>query len=322
MSKMRFIEDRVKEYESYIPELTKKVDFDEFWEKTIALSKSVDLNAKLTECDYPSPYIKVYDLTYQGYDGTSIKGWFMIPLFAKKKKLPCLIQYHGFTGGRNLPHEYMPWLMMGMAVVAIECRLQGGDTGSNVEYTGGLVTNVNSLGILDKDKYYYRAVYMDCMRAIDFAVSNEMIDSAQIVLHGASQGGALVMAMAALDNRPALAMADVPSNSNIEARIEGEHGSFTCLTDYLRRFPERWEQVYETVSYFDTMNMADKIKCPVYASVALKDSTCPAKCYYATYNRITSSKEIEVYPFNGHDGCGNVHMQKKIEFLKKYSIIG
>lgn len=319
---MRFIDNIVKEYESYSPELTKREDFEEFWNRTIDLSNSVKLNANIEEVNYPSPYMKVYDLTYQGYDGTNIKGWYLIPLFVKEKKLPCLIQYHGFTCGRGLPHEYMSWVMMGMAVVVVECRLQGGDTGSNVMYEGGLFMNVNSLGILDKEKYYYRAVYMDAMRAIDFAMADSRIDKKKIVLNGGSQGGALVMAIAALDDRASLAMADVPSNSNIEARIEGEHGSFSCLTDYIRRFPDRIDKVYDTISYFDTMNMAEKIKCPVLASVGLKDTTCPAKLYYATYNRITAKKQMEVYPFNGHDGCGNVHMQKKLEFLKKYTMIG
>ncbi|BCN31616.1 acetylxylan esterase [Anaeromicropila herbilytica] len=319
---MRFVDDRKKEYELYLPELTKREDFEEFWRQTITLSKSVTLGVTLEKVDYPSPYVDVYDLTYKGYDGTDIKGWYMIPKFTKSEKLPCLIHYHGFTNGRNLPHEYMPWIMMGMVVIVMECRLQGGDTGSNVNYPGGLFHNVNSLGILDKSKYYYRAVYMDAMRAIDFAVSCENVDSSKIILHGASQGGALVMAMAALDERAALAIADVPSNSNIEARIEGEHGSFQCLTDYIRRYPNRWDTVYETVSYYDTMNMADKIKCPVLASVALKDNICPAKCYYATYNRITAQKDIVVYPFNGHDGCGMVHMQKKLEFIKEHRMIG
>lgn len=318
---MKFIDERIKEYESYKPPLTKRDDFEDFWEKTLTLSKSVNLNEKLIECEYPSPYMKVYDLTYQGYDGTPVKGWFLLPLFTTEEKLPCLIHYHGFTGGREYPSQYAPWIIMGMAVIVIDCRLQGGDTGSNIGYPGGLITNVNSLGILDKENYYYRAIYMDCIRAVDFAVSSKYVDSSRIVLHGSSQGGALVMATAALDNRATLAMADVPSNSNIEARIEGEFGSFSCLADYLRRYPERLDEVYKTVSYFDTMNMADKITCPVFASVGLKDNTCPAKCYYATYNRITTEKEIMVYPFNGHDGCYSVHMEKKLEYLKKHSII-
>jgi cephalosporin-C deacetylase len=319
---MKYVDDKKREYESYLPKLTKREDFDEFWSQTITLSKNVSLGATLEKVDYPSPYVKVYDLTYKGYDGTDIKGWYLIPQFTKREKLPCLIHYHGFSGGRNLPHEYMSWVMMGMAVIVMECRLQGGDTGSNVDYSGGLITNVNSLGILDKNQYYYRAVYMDAMRAIDFAVSCDNLDPSKIVLHGCSQGGGLVMAMAALDDRPALAIADVPSNSNIEARIEGEYGSFRCLTDYIRRYPNRWETVYDTVSYFDTMNMADKISCPVFTSVGLKDDICPAKNYYATFNRITSTKEIVIYPFNGHDGCGMVHMQRKLEFIKEHDMIG
>jgi cephalosporin-C deacetylase len=315
---MKYVDDRINEYETYMPELTKREDFDTFWEKTLNLSRAASLNATITEYPYPSPYVKVYELTYEGYDGTVIRGWYLLPSFLKKEQYPCLIHYHGFSGDRGRPHNFMHWVLMGMAVVSVECRLQGGETGSNAVYEGGLFQNVNSLGVLNKDTYYYRSVYMDCLRAVDFAVSREEVDNSQIVLHGASQGGALVMAVAALDDRPALAMADVPSNSNIEARIEGEHGSFACLAEYIRRYPERQERIYETVSYFDTMNMADRIHCPVLASVALKDMVCPAKCYYATYNRIPSDKDIKVYPFNGHDGCGNVHMEYKLNFLKRY----
>lgn len=77
----------------------------------------------------------------------------------------------------------------------------------------------------------------------------------------------------------------------------------------------------KTLSYFDTMNHAEHITCPVYASVALKDNICPAECFFAAYNRITAPKQITIYPFNGHDGARHIHWQKKLEYLQNMGII-
>ena len=59
-----------------------------------------------------------------------------------------------------------------MAVLAVDCRAQGGVTGNRAHYTdSGMVSNVTTLGILDPYEYYYRAVYMDCVRAVDFVAA-------------------------------------------------------------------------------------------------------------------------------------------------------
>ena len=70
-----------------------------------------------------------------------------------------------------------------------------------------------------------------------------------------------------------------------------------------------------TLSYFDTMNMAETIRCPILASVGGQDIICPPHCYFASYNRIRSEKEICIYPFNGHEGGRSHHLEKKLAFL-------
>jgi cephalosporin-C deacetylase len=138
-----------------------------------------------------------------------------------------------------------------------------------------------------------------------------------IAVEGGSQGGALAMAVSALDARPALVMADVPGNSNIERRVEEARGALAAVTEYLAVYPQCTDAALKTLSYFDTMNMADKIKCKVLASVALKDTVCPAEMYFATYNRIKSEKRIEIYPFNGHEGGHGIHNEIKLRFLRE-----
>ena len=315
---MSYIEENTRDLFEYLPPLTRRTDFDAFWGETIARAKSVPLNPERTKYDYPSPYVSVYSIQYNGFDETRIHGWYLVPDFVSKDKLPCLIHYHGFTGSRGNPADFMQWVMMGMAVVSVDCRDQSGLTGNSAQYSDGYTQNVVCKGILNKEEYYFRAVYMDCLKAIDFTCAQSEVDRERIVIEGGSQGGALTMAVCALDPRPYLALADVPSNSNLEKRVEGAHGSFSSVMEYLKLYPQHTEKAFETLSYFDTMNLASRIQCRVLASVGLKDNTCPAKLYFATYNRIAGPKEIRIYPFNGHEGGRGIHNEVKLNYLARY----
>lgn len=315
---MGYMEDVTKDLYNYLPALTKKEDFDEFWEKTIQETKSIPLHAERNLVDYPSTHVKVYSISYHGMDDTRINGWYIVPTFVKKDKYPCLIHYHGFTGNRGQPSDFMHWISMGIAVISVDCRDQGGITGNRAPSNHGFAHNVASKGVLDKDEYYYRFVYMDCLKAIDFACEQEEVDVTKIVIEGGSQGGGLGMAVCALDDRPILALVDVPSSSNLVSRVEGNHGAFSSVAEYLKKHPNQTNLVLDNLSYFDTMNMADRIKCRVLASVGLKDDVCPAQMYFATYNRIVGEKQIEIYPFNGHEGGESIQTEVKMKFLKEH----
>ena len=53
----------------------------------------------------------------------------------------------------------------------------------------------------DKDQYYYKRVYMGCVRANDFLVSLPNFDGTNLAVTGGSQGGALSIVTAGLDAR-------------------------------------------------------------------------------------------------------------------------
>lgn len=319
---MGYLQDKIAQLEAYEPELTRRPDFDAFWEQTRRQALAVPLAAECSRVDYPMNAVEVYDISYCGFDETRIHGWLIVPRFLNKEKYPCMVQYHGFGGSRGVPSDHMAFALLGCAVLAIDCREQGGITGNCAHYSdSGMVTNVGSKGVLDKNEYYYRAVYMDCVKALDFLETLPFIDAQRLFVRGTSQGGALGMAVSGLDARVKLALVNVPSNSNIEYRIEHRHGSFTAVNDYLRAYPDNLERVYETLSYFDTMNLADHITARVFASVALCDPVCPALCYYATYNRIRSPKSICVYPFNEHDGARATHVEREIRFIRDSGIL-
>lgn len=306
----------VAELERYIPPLTKQDDFDAYWSYHKEQAYAIPLSPTKNEINFPGNMAKAYHITYQGYDKTPIHGYYILPK-NHNGNVPCIVFYHGFDSFKGYLHSYLCYINLGFAVVAIDMRGQRGETGDYAAYSSGYTQCAYCKGILDPDEYYFTKVYLDCVKALDFAQSQPEINPNKLIVTGGSQGGALAIAVAALDNRPCLCMADVPSNSDIIGRIEGEHGSFSAVADFLRTHPQHQRRVYETVSYVDTMNLADRIRCLVYASVGLKDNICPAKLFYATYNRIQSEKAIECYPFNGHEGGGELHRERQLALLEE-----
>ncbi len=309
-----YLQSRGEDLFRYEPPLTRERDFDEFWEDTIARAKSVPLRPERVPCDYPSPYVDLFEISYNGFDETRIHGWLMLPRHPRGK-LPCLISYHGYQGNRGFPADLLKWASLGIASLSVDCRAQSGKTGNCAHYSSGNEQSVVTLGLLDREEYYYRQVYMDALKAIDFACSREELDGERIIINGSSQGGAIALAVCALDSRPFLCTADVPSNSNITERVAGRNGSFQNVTEYLRKHPYETDRVLSTLSYFDLMNLADRIRCPVLASVGLQDTTCPARHFFAAYNRIGSEKRIEIYPFNNHEGGGGYHNELKMGYI-------
>ena len=315
-----YLKERESFLNGYLPELTARDDLWEFWGTMRDRARSVPLSPTVSNRSYPNHSVRVQDITFCGCDATRIHALYVRPE-ATADDIPCLISFHGFNGGRGDVSRFAPWLLLGVAVLSVDVRGQRGDTGDAADYTSGSGTTVATKGLLDRNEYYYGAVYMDALKAVDLAVTLPGIDAERLILHGISQGGGIVSALSAIDDRAVASLVDVPSNSNIERRTEMKvaaysgTGAFGGVNEYLRAHPEHIDQVFETLSYFDTMNMADRITAPVLAAVGLDDIICPPECYFATYNRITAEKHMTIYPFCGHGDVSTLQLERKIEFV-------
>lgn len=314
---MRHIEEMMKNLKAYIPELTKQSDHDSFWERTLKDTREKPLNDIMTEMDYPIKQVHAYNLSYHGFDHTPIQAFYIKPK-SYEGKLPCLIFFHGYAGHKNSVSHYMKWLIQGYAVIAVDCRGQG-RSGDYSKYASDEMGTWVTKGILDKEEYYYRKVFMDGVRAIDFACSRSEIDADRIAIIGASMGGGITLAVAALDERPKLAVADVPNMCDIGLAMQEKfEGSLVVVEDFLHRHPEYIEQVYTNLTYFDNLNNSKNITCRTRISVGMRDLICPPMPIFGMYNHIEAPKSIEVYPFSGHDMSMVEHIDKTIEFVNKH----
>lgn len=315
----------LEELLEYKPPLTKQPDFDEFWERTLQESKAQPLNAEIKPYDYAISQVKVYDVTYDGFKMGRIGGWYIIPAWADEEhKVPALVHYHGYSGNRGYINEFMKWVIMGYAVFSIDVRGQGGCTPEGpIGYDAGGISGWMTKGINDKEQYYYCYVYMDCVRAVDFICSRPEIDTSRIGVFGGSQGGGLTIAVAGLDGRPVMAMADYPYLCHFRRALEMyQEGPYDEIYRYFRQFDPSFktiDKIFETLSYFDGMNLGTRIKCPILVSVGLRDVVCPPSTIFAAYNHMNCPKQLRIYPNHGHEGMP-FHEEERIAFAK--SILG
>lgn len=195
---MDFPLEKLRDYQSPDPE---PKDFDAFWQASLAEAAQIPLDARFTPYDAQLALVDVEDVQFAGFGGHPIKGWLIKPKGAKGK-LPVVIKYMYYGGGRGFPHEHLLWPATGRALFVMDTRGQGsggarGDTGDPVGSgpdLGGFLTK----GISDKHDYFYRRVFIDAVRAVQMVRERPDVDTDKITIAGGSQGGGITLAVAGL----------------------------------------------------------------------------------------------------------------------------
>lgn len=321
MALFDFSYDKLVEYK---PPLTVQADFDDFWKETLKETEAHPLAAQFTKLEDPFyRLVDAYDVTFSGFGGQPVKGWFIRPA-GKKGKLPCVVSFIGYGGGRSFPVDHMWPLVGGFAHFVMDTRGQGGSwspghTGDEAS-VGPSVPGFMTRGIESPRNYYYRRVFADGVRAVEAACSNSSVDAGRIAVNGGSQGGGITLAVASLaKKRVKLALADVPFLCHYKrATTLVDSDPYGEISRFLKAHRDQTENVFRTLSYFDGMNFAPRITAQCLFSVALMDMTCPPSTVFAAYNHVKAHKDIKVYEYNNHEGGGVFQVNEKLGFLVKY----
>ena len=297
---MQLLDDQIAALEAIDPPLTTSPDFDGFWAEAVRKVAAADPRVSVHPIDYPLNGMTVHNLTYHGLDGTPIAAWLLLPERARHERVPAMVRFHGGSGSRGRPFHHLHWVMAGCAVIAMDFRQQGGRTGSNTAMDAFGVDHWIAMNIENHESHYLYHAWTDGLLALRVAKGTPEIDPSRIAVGGSSQGGGTALAMAALDPDIALCLADVPSFCWWEKRIMTQTACASKIADYIRRYPSALDIVLSTLSYFDVMNLVERVACPVLGSCGLKDTSTPPECVYAAFNKIRSGKTIRNYPFTGH----------------------
>ena len=163
--------------------------------------------------------------------------------------------------------------------------------------------------MVDRNTYSYRGFYMDACRGVEFLLSRDEVDGDRIGVTGHSQGGGLTVSTAALRPEIKAAAAGAPYLCGYMDAIElTDAYPYQEIADYLRMNPDSREDVENTLAYFDGINLAHRITCPIIVSVGLQDSTCPPETGFAMFDVIASTdKRMYAYDGHGHDANNHEH---------------
>lgn len=293
----------LSELKKYKPDLTRQEDFEEFWKSSLNELGKTKLDFRLFEYQYPVKGVKVYKILYKGFNNADIDGWFVIP--EGDGEYPGVVTYHGYNWALdgNL-HDTVDFALKGYAVLHMLVRGQQGRSADNVISSSGFAAGWLTKGILDKNEYYYRGVYLDAVRAVEVLASMEGVDSTRIGVMGSSQGGAITLAVSALSDIPKVALAEYPFLSNFERAVEiTPTGPYLEIPEYFRRnsAPEIEEKAMKTLTYFDVMNLAPWIKCHTWVCIGLVDEITPPSTVFAAYNHLNCKKDICIFKYFGHE---------------------
>jgi len=176
----------------------------DFWVATRAILDETPVNATLTECPERSGReYETWNVTLSSYGGQRLRGFYTAPRHgAPSGKHPAMLAVPGYGGAKDMPYHVV---MHGFAVLTLYPRAQGE---SIPEWDLPEGTTKLTYNVTDKDAYYYRAGYMDCVRGVDFLCERDEVDSNRIGMWSRSQGGGFTLATAALDQSAAAARGD------------------------------------------------------------------------------------------------------------------
>lgn len=284
-------------------------DFDSFWKETISKARAKSLNVKLEKLEeYSTDKIHTYLWSIStGVDNHCMKGYLCKP--NDKEKHPVLFAPPG-AGVKSIA-PYLGFAEEGYISLSVE--IHGINPLPNKERYAEAQKKLGDYWMTkmdDKNDYYYKSVYVGCVRAIDFLCDLEEFNGT-CVATGGSQGGALALVATALNEKVDAVAAFYPALSDMTGFLHGRGGGWPRLF----RDGNASKAQITTLSYYDVVNFAKRIKVPGFYSTGFNDNTCCPTSVYAVFNSIRSPKELYITPPCGHWRF-EVSNEKSLEFLK------
>ena len=295
--------DALLTYEGRNP---KPDDFDAYWDRALAELGATDPAPTLTPVALPIDWAEAFDLTFTGAGGARIYAKLLRP--KGKQACPAVLQFHGYSMHSGEWTEKLGLVANGVVVAAMDCRGQGGRSEDPGGVQGTTLRGHVIRGLEDhEDRLYYRNVFLDTAQLARVVMAMPEVDEARVGATGASQGGGLTLACAAL-----------------EPRIKRIAPWYPFLCDYLRvwemdldvsayeelraffrmRDPrhERHDEFFNRLGYIDLQHLAPRIRAETLMGMGLMDTVTPPSTCYAAFNKIPAPKRVALYPDYGHEG--------------------
>ncbi len=277
------------------PTTTLPNDFQKFWEEAKKELEKVPVKPVMTLIpERSTDKVDVYHVCIDNIQG-KIYGILCKP--KKEGKYPAILHVPGagvrpYYGDVDGAANGFITFQIGIHGVPVNLEQVVYD---NLRY--GALNGYQAFNLDDKDNYYYKRVYLGCVRAVDFIETLECFNGKDIGVTGGSQGGALSIVTAALDNRIDYLAAFYPALCDLTGYLHGRAGGWPHL--FRDSFTNKPEKI-ETSKYYDVVNFARFVKIPGWYSWGYNDNVCPPTSTFSAYNVISAPKELHIFQETQH----------------------
>ncbi len=281
-------------------------DFDAFWKNTLDEARQNDLNP--TKVLLPERCTKdknVFEISFVNNRSDSrMYGILSIPV--KTGKYPALLRVPGagvrpYGGDTYTAPSNCIVLEIGVHGIPVTMQQKVYDNLLNGALDGYWDTNLEN-----RDKNAYKRIVTGAVRAVDYISSLSEWDGKTIGVTGASQGGFLSLAVAALDKRITFLAAVHDAMCDYEAELHGVAGGWPHYFYQNGKATTAGKQDVVTQArlegarYYDGVNFAKRITVPGWYSFGYNDEVVPPTSAYGLYNTIKAPKTLSIYQMTGH----------------------
>ena len=284
-------------------------DMEEYWDRAIAEMEALGTGCELIPAGFQIPGAECFELYFTGVGGARIHGRLARPKRQAGVRHPGVCIFHGYSGSGGSFSGLLRWVAAGFVAVNLDCRGQAGKSEDIVPVRGNTLHGqiIRGLADPDPDKLYFRNVFLDTAQLARIVMAMPEVDETRVGATGGSQGGGLTLACAALTPQLNSAAPCVPFLCDYRRvwEMDLDLDAYAELRNYFRYYDplhEHETEIFTRLGYIDNQHIAHRTKAKVMMFTGLLDNICPPSTQFAAFNKLTSPKEVKIYPDFKHEG--------------------
>ena len=274
-------------------------DFAAFWERAKAENAKIPMDPRVERAEqWCTDKVDVYYVRLQSFRKDNyVYGYVSVP--KSKGPHPAVLYVPGAGVAKTKPSTYMAekgviTMTLGIHGIPLDMPDENYDILKN-----GALYNYQFVNLDNRDQYYYKRVFMGCIRAIDYLFTRPEVDGERLMVSGGSQGGGLSIVTTALDPRVKYFVCFYPALCDHMGYLYDRAGGWPHMFDRTRVYFRTAERILNS-RYYDAANFARLIRVPGFFSWGYNDLSCPITSMYSAYNVVTAPKELVLELRNGH----------------------
>lgn len=278
------------------PVVAEPKDFDEFWQAQIAKLKEVPPDPVLTPKDSGVAGVDYATIRMHLLAGSGVHGQLARP--KEGKKFPAIVIFQWASPPYPLQK---PWVTdhakNGWLALNIEPHdVKPDEPQAYYDALPNEIKNYATIGMDDREKSYFREMYLRTYRAVEYTTSRPDWDGKTIVVLGTSMGGQQAFAAAGLHPAVTHLIVNEPAGCDMQGPLHGRQIGYPF-------FPPDNLKVMEVSGYFDAVNFAARVKAQSLVAMGFVDTVAPPAGIWTAYNQVKGPKEAVALfdsPHNHH----------------------